>query len=178
LRDLLCGVSLDANNDSGRRGFVRRNGHLPLFWGLQFLVKPDNKWICRYLKDKVGHVDWEGNLSIFFTTGPTMSWVHKIYNDPDAASSFIKKLLETACGLQIRKVHEYYEVVRYPREFAMGFNLPTGVMSNTFVHTSSTILSNESTTEDERSFVDAIQAFNKAHDDEIVTPTTKYDNLK
>jgi hypothetical protein len=178
LRDLLCEVSLGADNDSGRRGFVRRNGHLPLFWGLQFLIKPDNKWICRYLKDKVGHVDCEGNLSIFVTPGPTMSSVHKIYNkNPDAASSFIKKLLETACGIQIRKVHEYYKVVRYPREFAMGINLPKGVMSNTFVHTSSTILSNESTTEDEL-VLDAIHAFNKARDDEIVTPTTKYDNLK
>jgi hypothetical protein len=59
----------------------------------------------------------------------------------------------------------------------MGINLPKGVMSNTFVHTSSTILSNESTTEDEL-VLDAIHAFNKARDDEIVTPTTKYDNLK
>ncbi|KAL3779955.1 hypothetical protein HJC23_008209 [Cyclotella cryptica] len=109
-----------------------------------------------------------------------MSLVQWLYTDPDAASGFIKKLLEKACGLRIQKVSTCgcYEVLFYPSKFAMGFNMPSELVSKTYVHAASAILSDTTTTPGEATFItDAIKAFNKARDNEIASPQTKYENF-
>ncbi|KAL3779954.1 hypothetical protein HJC23_008208 [Cyclotella cryptica] len=60
----------------------------------------------------------------------------------------------------------------------MGFNMPSELVSKTYVHAASAILSDTTTTPGEATFItDAIKAFNKARDNEIASPQTKYENF-